>query len=77
MFTICRYMPSEMIFIAEMLCVQIPKTKLRRDLYMDLTLDPEVFYKKGVLKDFAKFIGKHLYQSFFFNKVVGRTLLFT
>ena len=25
--------------------------------------------KKDVLKNFAKFTGKHLYQSFFFNKV--------
>ena len=24
--------------------------------------------KKGVLKNFAKFTGKHLYQSLFFNK---------
>ena len=32
---------------------------------------PEVFYKKGVLKNFAKFIGKHLCQSLFFNKVAG------
>ena len=30
---------------------------------------PEVFCKKGVLKKFAKFTGKHLYQSIFFNKV--------
>ena len=30
---------------------------------------PEVFYKKGVLKNFAKSTGKHLPQSFFFNKV--------
>ena len=29
----------------------------------------EVFYKKGVLRNFAKFTGKHLCQSFFFNKV--------
>ena len=27
--------------------------------------------KKGVLKNFAKFTGKHLCQSFFFNKVAG------
>ena len=27
--------------------------------------------KKGVPKNFAKFTGKHLYQSFFFNKVAG------
>ena len=30
---------------------------------------PEVFYKKGVLKNFTKFTGKHLCQSLFFNKV--------
>ena len=32
---------------------------------------PEVFCKKGVLKNFTKFTGKHLYQSLFFNKVAG------
>ena len=32
---------------------------------------PEVFYKKGVLKNFAKFTGKYLCQSLFFNKVAG------
>ena len=31
----------------------------------------DVSYKKGILKNFAKFEGKHLYQSFFFDKVVG------
>ena len=31
----------------------------------------EVFCKKRVLKYFAKFAGKHLCQSLFFNKVVG------
>ena len=30
---------------------------------------PEVFCKKGVLRNFAKFLGKLLYQSLFFNKV--------
>ena len=30
---------------------------------------PEVFCKKGVLTDFAKFTGKHLCQSLFLNKV--------
>ena len=29
---------------------------------------PEVFYKKGVLKYFTKFTGKHLCQSFFFKR---------
>ena len=32
---------------------------------------PEVFYKETVLKNFAKFTGKHLCQSLFFNKVAG------
>ena len=32
---------------------------------------PEVFCKKGILKSFPKFSGKHLRQSFFFNKVAG------
>ena len=28
----------------------------------------EVFYKKGILKNFAKFTGKHLCQILLFNK---------
>ena len=32
---------------------------------------PEVFYKKGVLRNFTKFIRKHLCLSLFFNKVAG------
>ena len=32
---------------------------------------PEVFCKKGVLRNFTKFKGKHLCQSLFFNKVAG------
>ena len=32
---------------------------------------PEVFSKKGVLRYFTKFTGKHLCQSVFFNKVAG------
>ena len=32
---------------------------------------PEVFCKKGVLRNFVKFTGKQLCQSLFFNKVVG------
>ena len=35
---------------------------------------PEVFYKKGVLKNFVKFTGKHLCQSLFFNKIAGLKL---
>ena len=32
----------------------------------------EVFYKKGVLRNFAKFTGKHPRQSLFFNKVIKK-----
>ena len=32
---------------------------------------PDAFCKKGALKNFPKFEGKHLYHSFFFNKVAG------
>ena len=32
---------------------------------------PDVFCKKGVLRNFTKFTGKHLCQSLYFNKVAG------
>ena len=32
---------------------------------------PEVFCKKGALRNFAKFTGKHLHQSLIYNKVAG------
>ena len=32
---------------------------------------PEVLCKKGVLRNFTKFTGKHQCQSLFFNKVAG------
>ena len=32
---------------------------------------PEVFFEKGVLRNFAKFTGKYLCQSLFFNYVAG------
>ena len=32
---------------------------------------PQVFCKKGVLRNFTTFTGKHLCQSLFFNKVAG------
>ena len=35
-----------------------------------------VLYKKGVLRNFAKFRGKYLCQSLFFNKVAGPSLKF-
>ena len=35
---------------------------------------PEVFYEKGVLRNFAKFTGKNLCQSLFFKKLFKKTL---
>ena len=32
---------------------------------------PEVFFEKGVLRNFAKFTGKNLCKSLFFNKFAG------
>ena len=32
---------------------------------------PEVFCKKGILRNFAKFTGKHLCRTLFFNIVAG------
>ena len=36
----------------------------------------EVFYKKGVLENFAKFTRKHLHQSLSFNNVASPRLMF-
>ena len=36
-----------------------------------ITSRPEVLCKKVVLRNFAKFKGKYLYQSLFLNKVAG------
>ena len=38
---------------------------------------PEVFCKKGVLRNFAKVTGKHLSQRIFLNKVAGQFSFFT
>ena len=36
------------------------KRNLRQIITMDRSSRPEVFYKKGVLRNFTKFTGKHL-----------------
>ena len=43
----------------------------RRSLFLYRSSRTEVFCKKVVLKNFAKFTRKHLCQSLFFNKVAG------
>ena len=50
----------------------LPRFTLLRPNSSTLTLrssHPEVFYKKGVLRNFAKLKGKHLCQSLFFNEI--------
>ena len=37
-------------------------------------MSPRVFWKNGVLRNFAKFTGKHLCQSLFSNKVAVLSL---
>ena len=43
----------------------------KQNAFRDRSNSPEVFCKKGVLRNFAKFTGKHVCQSFFFSKVAG------
>ena len=43
---------------------------------MSETVVPSCYMKKGVLKNLAKFTGKHLCQSLFFNKVAGQACNF-
>ena len=38
---------------------------------------PEVFYEKGILRNFAKFIGKHLRQKLFLIKLQSKACNFT
>ena len=44
---------------------------LHQHLILSRSRRPEVFCKKAVLRNFAKFIWKHLCQCLFFNKVAG------
>ena len=45
------------------------KLLLRKCYQLSRSIRQEVFCKKGVIRNFAKFTGKQLYQRFFFNKV--------
>ena len=53
----------------------MPKAKVISHFVKDLIDDRSSLWKcsvgKGVLRNFAKFTGKHLGLSFFFNKVAG------
>ena len=41
------------------------------DMCRSRSSSPDVFCKKGVLRNIAKFTGKHLCQSLYFNKAAG------
>ena len=41
--------------------------------YLNRSSRPDVFYKKGVLRNFTKFTRKRLCQSLFFSKAAGLT----
>ena len=45
-------------------------------MHEDRSSRPEAFFKNGVLRNFAKFTGNHLYQSLFFNKAAESLFLF-
>ena len=63
------------VFFPVLLTRSLPMTfvlVIIRRIYLYKSSRPEVFFKKGVLKNFTKFTGKHLCQSLFFNKVAGR-----
>ena len=47
------------------------KHTLKSEITHYKTSQPEVFCKKDVLRNFAKFTRKHLCPSLFFNKVAG------
>ena len=49
----------------------LPVQRLRTVLMSSRSSRPEVFCKKGTLRNFTKFTGKHLCQRLFSNKVAG------
>ena len=61
----CRKKISEISGIFSKIFLSLLNLKIRR------SSRPEVFCKKAVLRNFAKFTGKHLCQSLFLNKVLG------
>ena len=56
-------------FVASILSSSLTSSKFKICIGTDGQKQPPgVFYKKGVLRNFVKFTGKHLCQSLFFNK---------
>ena len=67
----------EFWIICAFVCLNLAVTHIVTDSSTDKRFNgnrssrPEVFCKKGVLRNFTKFTGKHLCQRLFFNKVAG------
>ena len=60
--------PLSLLFYLSMVVYQRREVRI---LFTFRSSRPEMFYKKGVFRNFAKFTGKHLCQTFFFNKLGG------
>ena len=83
---ICRIYTANMrLCLAYKMASRTPKRRIQENLFVedlqtassetpDRSSRPEVICEKGVLRNFAKFTGKHLCQSLFFNKVAGGRL---
>ena len=59
--------------------IQLDKLYTQRKLYFAYGFKykssrPDVFCKRGVLRNFTKFTGKHLCQGLYFNKSAGLKL---
>ena len=63
-------------FVACFLALKFWNVKVKKKPCQPLERNsrPQVLCKKGVLRNFGKFTGKHLCQSLFFNKVAGLLL---
>ena len=56
---------------------EIQKKKKKKTLTRNRSSHQRFYVKKGVLRHFAKFTGKHLSQSLFFNKVTVLNIFLT
>ena len=76
---IIKSLPTPIHLQRTFTCSKYRNTRMRCEICSKLTIKtperqkqpPKLFYKKSVLRNFAKFTGKHLCQGLFFNKVAG------
>ena len=58
-------------FVMMVLILNLDNMELQTRFVIFRSSCTEVFFKNGVLKNFAKFAGKHFCQSLLFNKIAG------